>query len=122
MILMVYLLACGHNPYQEGARLYKIHCENCHMVDGKGLRGIIPPLINSDFLVKHKEQIPCMIRHGIKGEITVNDTLYNTEMPGIPELSAVQINNILNYVYHNWNTGTEKSNVREVEEALKNCP
>ena len=93
---LVFLIACSIQPYQEGNRLYKVYCENCHMQDGKGLRGLIPPLSNSDFLKNYKEQIPCIIKNGINGEIIVNDTTYNTEMAGNPKLSAVQINNIIN--------------------------
>lgn len=121
VFLLVFLIACKTNPYQEGNRLYKVYCENCHMQDGKGLRGIIPPLANSDYLKNHKEQIPCIIKNGIKGEIIVNDTTYNTEMKGIPELSDVQINNIINYISHEWNKGLKESNINDVRKALQNC-
>lgn len=91
------------------------------MPDGKGLRGLIPPLANSDFLSKYKEQIPCIITKGIKGEVIVNDTTYNTEMEGIPELSAVQINNIINYISHSWNNNLKESNINDIEKYLQNC-
>ena len=118
---LFFWLACNVNPYQEGQRLYKIHCENCHMQDGKGLRGLIPPLAKSDYLSNYKEQIPCIIRNGIQGEIIVNDTTYNTEMAGIPELSDVQINNIINYINFAWNNDLEASNVKDIKRYLKNC-
>lgn len=121
ILVFVFLIACNMNPYQEGGRLYKVYCENCHMQDGKGLRGLIPPLANSDFLTKNKEQIPCIIKNGLKGAIIVNDTTYNTEMEGNPELSAVQINNIINYIYHAWNNDLKKSNINDVEKYLQNC-
>ena len=118
---LCFLIACTVNPYQEGGRLYKVYCENCHMQDGKGLRGLIPPLANSDFLSKYKEQIPCIIKNGLKGEIIVNDTTYNTEMEGIPELTPVQINNIINYINHSWNNELDQSNIKEVKKYLQNC-
>ena len=121
IFVLVFLIACTTNPYQEGGRLYKVYCENCHMTDGKGLRGLIPPLANSDFLSKYKEQIPCIIRHGLKGTIIVNDTTYNTEMEGNPELSNVQINNIINYINYAWNNDLKESNIKEVEKYLQNC-
>ena len=122
VFFLVFLIACSVHPYQEGNRLYKVYCENCHMEDGKGLRGLIPPLSNSDFLINYKEQIPCIIKNGINGEIIVNDTTYNTEMTGIPELSDVQINNIINYINHTWNNELKESNIRDVKESLENCP
>ena len=91
------------------------------MVDGKGLRGLIPPLANSDYLSNYKEQIPCIIKNGIEGEIIVNDTTYNTEMAGIPELSDVQINNIINYINFAWNNGLEASNIKDVKRYLEQC-
>jgi len=121
VFFLVFLIACSISPYQEGNRLYKVYCENCHMQDGKGLRGLIPPLSSSDFLLKYKEQIPCIIKNGINGEIIVNDTTYNTEMTGSPELSAVQINNIINYINHAWNNELKESNIKDVEKSLENC-
>ncbi len=121
VFFLVFLIACSVHPYQEGNRLYKVYCENCHMQDGSGLRGLIPPLSNSDFLFKYKEQIPCIIKNGINGEIIVNDTTYNTEMTGNPTLSAVQINNIINYINHAWNNELKESNIRDIEKSLKNC-
>ncbi len=121
IFILILSLTCANNPYQEGGRLYKIHCENCHMQDGKGLRGHIPPLANSDYLVKNKEQIPCIIKNGIKGPIIVNDTTYNTEMVGIPELSDIQINNIINYIIFEWNNNLQESNINEVRQFLQNC-
>ena len=122
ILFLIIFIACNINPYQEGERLYKVYCENCHMADGKGLRGIIPPLAQSDYLVKYKEQVPCIIKHGIAGEIVVNDTIYNTEMEGIPELTAVQINNIINYINYAWNNGMSESNINDVKKSLENCP
>jgi mono/diheme cytochrome c family protein len=121
IFFLIFFIACSINPYQEGNRLYKVYCENCHMQDGKGLRGLIPPLANSDFLTKNKSQIPCIIKNGIKGTIIVNDTTYNTEMEGMPELSAVHINNIINYINYAWNNDLEESNIKDVEKFLQNC-
>lgn len=70
------------NPYIQGKILYENFCANCHMEDGTGLVEVIPPLAGSDYLVKFPEKLPCMIRKGISGEMTVNGKIYNTEMPG----------------------------------------
>ena len=121
VLFLATLIACSIKPYQEGERLYKVYCENCHMHDGKGLRGLIPPLANSDFIANNKEQIPCLIKNGISGAIIVNDTTYNTEMAGIPELSDVQINNIINYINNEWNDDLKESNIKDVKNSLQNC-
>src|SRR5687768_14899730 len=77
------LTQCFTNRESEGQQLYVQQCANCHMDDGSGLRGLIPPLAGSDYLVRHREQLACLIRHGQQGEIVVNGVHYNRPMPGV---------------------------------------
>ena len=41
---------------KRGQEVYKDYCITCHMADGKGVDGTFPPLANSDFLLKNREQ------------------------------------------------------------------
>ncbi len=120
-VVLFFLIACQIKPYQEGERLYTAYCSNCHMEDGWGLKGLIPPLANADYLSNYKSQIPCIIRYGIKGEIIVNGKTYNTEMAGIQGLTDVQINNIINYINHAWGNQVEQSNIKDVRRYLDAC-
>lgn len=113
---------CNDLGYKQGEQLYKIHCANCHMEDGQGLRSLIPPLANADYLTKYKETIPCIIRKGLKGPIVVNGKTYSQEMVAIPHLNDVEINNIINYINHAWGNNIEDSNIKEVQSSLENCP
>ncbi len=122
-LVVILALACNDsNPYRQGGNLYRMHCESCHLANGQGLGQLIPPLAGSDYLVKHREEVACVIRYGMEGPVTVNDTLYNSVMAGIPELSDVQINNIINYINHAWGNDYGASNAREVSAQLKRCP
>lgn len=112
---------CGGNTYKQGGNLYKIHCESCHMADGTGLRGLIPPLANSDYLSKNKAEVACLIRYGMDGPVLVNGQIYESVMAGIPSLTDVQINNIINYINHSWGNDAGTSNVREVSQHLEAC-
>ena len=38
---------------ERGKLLYEDLCLRCHSPDGKGIKGIYPPLDKSDFLFKH---------------------------------------------------------------------
>jgi mono/diheme cytochrome c family protein len=119
---LVLWAACQSQPFKQGERLYQYHCANCHMDDGSGLEGMIPPLAGSDFLEKYPERIPCIIRYGLADTIVVNGKTYSQEMEGIPDLNEYEIANILNYINHRW---TEEQNflpVPEIQKALENCP
>ena len=90
-LLLGFIQACEYQPYSQGKVLYDFHCANCHMQDGAGLRGLIPPLANADYLKNNQESLACVIRYGLKGTIIVNGKEYNTQMAGIPEINDVQI-------------------------------
>jgi mono/diheme cytochrome c family protein len=116
------LTQCFTNRESEGQQLYAQQCANCHMDDGSGLRGLIPPLAGSDYLVRHREQLACIIRHGQQGEIVVNGVHYNRPMPGVQDLSEVHITNILNYIQKNFGNQNELFTVQEVNRHLEKCP
>lgn len=116
------LMACNDNPYQQGERLYLYHCANCHMEDGSGLEGLIPPLAQSDFLQHYPEQIACIIRYGLADSIVVNGKVYkDQQMEGIPDLNHFEITNIINYIHHAWDNGLGVKNVLDVQRELENC-
>ncbi len=121
MLLAFLISNCEYQPYSQGKTLYEVHCANCHMEDGIGLRGLIPPLAHSDFLEKNQTMLPCLLKNGIKGPIEVNGKIYDTEMIGIKTLNDVQINNIINYINHSWGNNYGVSNIKKVEIQLKEC-
>lgn len=114
-------LSCEVKTYEHGEILYNNFCANCHMEDGSGLEGVIPPLAGADFLGKYSDQIPCIISKGIKGPMTVNGREYNTEMMGIPQLTEFEITNVINYINTAWGNDFEIVKHLEVREALKKC-
>ncbi|MBD8491191.1 cytochrome c [Echinicola sp. CAU 1574] len=83
----------------EGQLLYENYCANCHQKDGTGLGKLIPPLVAADFLLHDEDRTVKIIRHGLKGGITVNGVQYNQPMPGNPKLTNLEIAEIATYVY-----------------------
>lgn len=112
---------CFTRTQSEGELLYVQQCANCHMDDGSGLRGLIPPLAGADYLRRHRDQLPCLIRHGQKGEIVVNGVHYNRPMPGNKDLQEVHITNILNYIQTHFGNENELFTVEEVNRSLQQC-
>jgi mono/diheme cytochrome c family protein len=113
--------ACHSNPFRQGERLYAHYCSNCHMPDGSGLVGLIPPLAQADYLRDYPDMVPCIIRHGIQGPMVVNGVTYQQEMAAIPELNEFEITNIINYIHHAWGNDLGYRTIQEVQAALENC-
>ena len=112
---------CQDNPYKQGEILYANYCGNCHMDDGTGLKGNIPPLANADYLKTDQDKLACITRYGMVGEIVVNGETYNNIMPGVPELSAFEITNVINYINHAWGNDYGLAKYEEVKAALEQC-
>lgn len=102
-----------------GQELYQSHCANCHQKDGSGLGLVIPPLKDSDYMLADKGRTIRIIRHGLKGEITVNGKQYNQPMPGNPILKPIEIAQIMTYIYTVWGDKDELISTEEVNEYLK---
>ena len=108
--------------YREGAQLYQTHCSNCHMEDGTGLEALYPPLAKADWLQQVDVGAACIIRNGMEDPIVVNGIRYEMPMPPQPQLSAVEITNILNYIHNAWGNKREQYiSLPEVEAALQGC-
>ena len=107
--------------YRQGGVLYTAYCANCHMDDGTGLKGNIPPLANSDWLRDNQDQLACVIYAGMEGEIVVNGVTYNAAMTGNPELKTTQVTNIMNYINHAWGNDYGFVSLPKAEAQLEEC-
>ncbi|MBK6263612.1 cytochrome c [Marivirga sp. S37H4] len=105
----------------QGKSLYTTYCSNCHQTDGEGLGKLYPPLAQSDYMLADKERTICLIKKGLTGEIEVNGISYEQAMPGLKNLSNLEIAEITTYVYNSWGHETGFVRVEEVEKALRNC-
>ncbi|QDH77514.1 cytochrome c [Echinicola soli] len=103
----------------EGQLLYANYCANCHQKNGTGLGKLIPPLQNADFMLADTGRTIRLIKHGIKGEITVNGVKYNQPMPGTPHLTNLEIAEITTYVYTVFGNNEKRVEAREVKKYLE---
>jgi mono/diheme cytochrome c family protein len=123
LFLFMGLVACDRAPstYNEGAKLYEKQCANCHMDDGSGLEGLIPPLANADALFQMRSSVACIIRNGMEGPLVVNGVTYNNKMVGNKRLKAVDITNIINYINNAWGNKQPFLELSAVKKSLENC-
>jgi mono/diheme cytochrome c family protein len=109
------------NYFRQGELLYTKHCSNCHQADGSGLGRLYPPLKQSDYMNENFEQVLCLMRNGIQGEVTVNGVQYNQAMPGVPTLTDLEIAEIATYIYNAWDNERGLVDVKEAERILNTC-
>lgn len=105
----------------QGRTLYNTHCSNCHQEDGSGLRRLIPPLANSDYMLQDIERTVCIIKHGMERQIMVNNHDYHQKMPGNERLKDIEIAQIATYIYNSWGNQKGYIGVQDVSSYLKSC-
>lgn len=90
---------------QDGEVLYLANCARCHGGEGEGFLQLYPPLAGSRYFGADIAALPCIIRDGLKGEITVGGATYNGIMPGNSRLSPEEIEALVRYLAARWGNG-----------------
>jgi len=103
----------------EGKILYENLCANCHQKDGSGLGKLIPPLFESDYMLEDIGRTVRIIKYGQQGEIIVNGQIYNQAMPANPNLTDLEIAQVVTYLYNIWGSKKGVIDANEVGEYLK---
>jgi nitrite reductase (NO-forming)/hydroxylamine reductase len=85
-----------------GKGIYEANCGACHQPNGKGLPGAFPPLAESDYLLRDREDVLAVALFGLSGPITVNDQEYNGVMPSMGHLKDADLAAALTYVFNSW--------------------
>lgn len=98
----------------RGQIVYEDLCMNCHMADGKGVENVYPPLAQSDYLLKRRENAIRAVRFGLSGAVVVNGKTYNNFMSN-PGLNVREVADVMNYILNSWgNNSKEMVTVQEV--------
>lgn len=87
------------------------------MVDGSGLRSMIPHLAQS-YKRTDITQLTCLIRLGQPSE---DSTVLMLSMPAFPQLTSIEIANVLNYLEWKWPHKQEFVTPDIIEKALNSC-
>lgn len=106
----------------NGHKRYVTHCQNCHGAKGEGLGRLYPPLTDGNYLRENRSSLPCILVHGLSGEIEVHGIKYDTEMPANSDLTPLDVAYILTYITNSFGNRSEDIfTVEEVEKALQAC-
>jgi cytochrome c551 len=105
----------------QGEKLYAKYCAQCHQANGEGLASLYPPLNKSDYLMKDLARSACVIKNGAVEEMVVNGKTYNQMMPPNPQLTPLEIAEIMTYITTSWDNKGKLVDVKDVEKWLKMC-
>lgn len=70
---------------------------------------------------KNFNQVLCLMKYGLKGEVIVNGKSYVQPMPGVASLTNLEIAEIATYIYNSWDHKRGIVDVTEVSAAMQNC-
>lgn len=107
--------------YVRGKNLYEKNCSSCHGTEGEGLKLLIPPVNNVDFIQNNPENLACIIRYGISGEMTINGVSFTGNMLGLNKLEDDEVRDIVNFIQMEWNKGEEEYTLKEIRAQLDAC-
>ena len=103
-----------------GKDIYADKCASCHMADGQGLRGVIPPLARADYLESNQEDLPCLLRYATKDTIMVNGRLYPPQMPA-HDLTNLELAEVITYINNSWGNELGLMSVKKVDSLMVLC-
>ncbi len=86
---------------KRGQIVYNNFCMRCHLPDGSGVAGVYPPIANSNWLSEKRTESIKAVKYGLKGEIEVNDKVYNNMMSPMG-LSDQEVVDVMNYIMNNF--------------------
>ena len=125
--VIIFIAACQNEEdlefkryYSSGALIYQSHCQNCHGDNGEGLSALIPPLTDSSYLKKNQALLPCFIKSGLKGSVTIKSKSFEGAMPAI-DLSPVEIAEVLTYIGNSFGNKLKTVNEQRVQLDLADC-
>jgi mono/diheme cytochrome c family protein len=81
----------------RGKQVYLEQCLACHQVDGLGVQGMNPPLAKTKQVLGDKAALIKIVLNGMQG-VQIGGDDYNGVMAPHPDLTDVQIADVLTYV------------------------
>lgn len=100
----------------NGKSVYEANCQACHMESGKGVPGMNPPLVATDWVTGDKERLINVIINGLQEPIEVDGETYQNIMAPHNFLSDEQIASVLTYIRKSFGNNASGITVEEVAE------
>jgi mono/diheme cytochrome c family protein len=89
--------------FDAGRLLYSAVCGACHQGNGRGLDGLAPPLLDSEWVLGPAERAVRIVLHGVRGPIRVLGRVHTGDMPAFgAALDDEKVASILTYLRREW--------------------
>jgi putative membrane-bound dehydrogenase-like protein len=88
--------------FANGKTLFTAICAACHQISGRGLDGLAPPLLDSEWVLGSHEKVVRIVLHGVRGPIKVAGRVHSGDMPAHGALDDTQISSVLTYIRREW--------------------
>ena len=88
--------------FDAGKALFTTVCAACHQIDGRGLDGLAPPLLDSEWVLGVPERAIRIVLKGVRGPISVAGRMHTGDMPAFGIFDDGQIASVLTYVRREW--------------------
>lgn len=98
-----------------GKAVYDQNCLACHQADGRGVPGMNPPLVKTDWVQGDKTRLINVILKGLNENVEINGETYQNEMPAHDFLTDQQIADVLTYVRSSFGNKAEAIKADEVK-------
>lgn len=109
----------SENHLAEGQKLFMANCATCHRPDGEGVKDLIPPLSETDWVTGDKGRLIQLMLNGLSDPIVVRGVRYEQEMPPFSHLSDEQISHILTFIRQSFGNKAGAVIAGEVSEERK---
>ncbi len=122
--MMMPFLCQSADKLAEGKALYNGpgSCVACHMVDGKGQPGSVPPLVGSDWLKDSPDRTIAIVLRGLAGPVKVNGKRFYSAMPPQLLFNDEQLAAIITYVNKTWGKGAPEVSAQQIAKARAELP
>ena len=102
-----------NTPVHPGKAVYDANCLTCHQADARGVPGMNPPLVKTEWVLGDKTRLINILLKGLKTPITINGEQFHNPMPAQNFLTDQQIADVLTYIRSNF--GNKASAVKAEE-------
>ncbi len=97
------LTPAQQTQFQTGQTLFTATCAACHQPTGRGLDGLAPPLLDSEWVLGPPERTVRIVLHGVRGNLVVLGRTHTGDMPAFGAVfDDAQIASLLTYLRRAW--------------------
>ncbi len=98
-----------------GLQVYTANCAVCHQVDGYGVSGIQPALVDNEIVTGDADRLIQIVLKGPAAVLPKDRPRYSNVMPPFNRLTDDQIADVLTYVRHDFDHGAPAIEAAQVK-------